>query len=388
MTEFIDVSLYDCRRPDPNNGNKFLYDRPMDWSKQVENNAKFAFIKCSEYQEDPGFKVQWNAARKTDLILGAWHFFHPKENAIAQAQLQIGLLKQVGLNWTGDPKTSDKVQLDLETMDGLDPLTVARAVGSWYNEVNNSFPNFEKDIYTGWYFWYPSWQSGTDLSWAKNTKLWMPAYPLDPTPNMKNPPLPFNEEQVESLCAGAFTTYAMKDLPPWGQPSYRQITGYADSRFVPGHPGIKKVVDINVLNPNYFSTPIPIPIPIPVEKKYYINITLANIRSGPSSSYPVVGTIGLNKEVTVSDVSWDYSKIGVNQWVFSKFLSLVTSPLPSTKEYIVNIKLANIRSGPSTSYPIVGTIALNAEVDVYETSNGYSRIGVNQWVATQYLSKK
>ena len=321
--EFVDVSLYDCRRPNPNGTNTFIYDRSMDWSKQVANGAKFAFIKCSEYVEDPGFKVQWNAARKTSLILGAWHFFHPNGNAITQAQLQIGLLKQVGLNWTGDPKTSDKVQLDLETMDGLSAVSVAKAVGSWYYEINKVFPNFEKDIYVGYYFWYQLWESGIDMSWAENTKLWLPAYPLDPTPRTINPPPPFNKEKVDELDSGAFSTYAMKDLPPWGQPSYRQITGYADSRFVPGHPGIKKVVDIDVLNPNYFGNiPIPAPIPVPSNNLYYVNIGLANIRSGPSTVYPIVGTIALNTEVTVIGLPNNgYSMVGNARWIFSQYLT-------------------------------------------------------------------
>lgn len=388
--EFVDVSLYDCRRPNPTNGNEFLYDRPMDWSQQVANGARFGFIKSGEYSQDPGFVVQWNAARKTNLILGAWHYFHPNQNAITQAQLQISILKQVGLNWTGDPKTSDKVQLDLETMDGLDPITVAKAVGSWYNEVNNVFPNFEKDIYVGFYFWYTLWNAAKEyLGWAKDTKLWMPAYPLDPIPNMVNPPSPFNKDKVDSLCAGAFSTYALADLPPWGQPSFRQITGYADSRFVPGHPAIKKVVDINALNPNYFNEPIPPPIPIPVTKQYFVNIPLANIRSGPSTSYPIVGTIAINTNVFVSDNANGYSKVGTQQWIATQYLTLVTNPFPNDNVYFVNIKLANIRSGSSTAYPIVGTIGLNAEVTVMGLPvNGYSQIAVNQWVATQYLTKK
>jgi uncharacterized protein YraI len=359
----------------------------------VANGAKFAFIKCSEYSsEDPGFQVQWNAARKTNLILGAWHYFHPNNNAVTQAQLQIGILKQVGLNWTGDPKTSDKVQLDLETMDGLDPITVSKAVASWYNEVNTAFPNFEKDIYTGYYFWYTLWNAAKEyLEWAKDTKLWMPAYPLDPVPGMINPPAPFVKEKVDSLCAGAFTTYAFADLPPWGQPSYRQITGYADARFVPGHPAIKKVVDVNALNPKYFNepTPTPVPIPVPVTKQYYVNIQLANIRGGPSTDYPITGTIALNTKVFVSDNAQGYSKIGTQQWIATQYLTLVTNPVPNSNVYIVNIKLANIRSGSSTAYPIVGTIGLNTEVTVIGLPvNGYSQIGANQYVATQYLTKK
>jgi uncharacterized protein YraI len=219
----------------------------------------------------------------------------------------------------------------------------------------------------------------------------MPAYPLDPIPGMINPPAPFNKEKIDALCAGAFTIYAFKDLPPWGQPSYRQITGYADSRFVPGHPAIKKVVDVNALNPNYFNepSPTPTPIPEPVSKQYYVNIPLANIRGGPSTEYPVVGTITLNTKVFVSDNAGGYSKIGTQQWVATQFLTSATNPVPETNEYFVNIKLANIRSGPSTSYPIVGTIGMNSEVTVSgNPTNNYSMIGVDRWIYSQYLSKE
>jgi uncharacterized protein YraI len=135
--------------------------------------------------------------------------------------------------------------------------------------------------------------------------------------------------------------------------------------------------------------PTPIPIPVPITNQYYVNIKLANIRGGPSTDYPIVGTIGLNTQVVVSDASGGYSKIGTKQWVATQYLTLVTNPAPINNIYFVNIKLANIRSGSSTAYPIVGTIGLNTEVTVYETSiSGYSRIGTGQWVATQYLTKK
>ena len=323
---FPDVSGYDCRRPDPNNPNTYIYDRPMDWAKQVANGARFAFIKCSEYAEDGGFKVQWNAAKKLGLILGAWHYFHPSVNAITQAQMQIGLLKQVGMNWTGDPKTSDKIQLDLETWDGVAPLLVARAVASWYNEVNVAFPNFEKDIYVGWYFWNEL-LSVMDMSWAKNTKWWLPAYPFDPTPRTINPPPPFDKERVEEISEGAFTTYAMKDLAPWGQPSYRQFTAYADSRFVPGHPGIKKVVDINVLNPKYFNEPVPTPIPQPATNPAYITNCAVNVRQENAGTSKWLGIIPVNTIVYIDKPTGPYFHFTPNTqftsggWIFSQYLT-------------------------------------------------------------------
>jgi hypothetical protein len=277
---FIDTSGYDDRRPNPNGTNSFIYDLPMDWSKQVANGAQFAFIKCSEYLEDPGFEIQWTAARKTNLILGAWHYFHPSVNAIAQAQMQIGLLKKVGLNWSGNPHNSDKIQLDLENMDGLSPLKVVQAAASWYNEIRKVYPFYEIDIYTGWWFWSELLATGFNMDWAKDTEWWLPAYPLDPTPRTINPPPPFNAAQVADLASKAFTQYAMKDLFPWGQPSFRQITAWADSRDVPGHPAIKKVVDINAMNPNYFgNAPIPAPTPSPSPYPEYLTTCIVNVRS-------------------------------------------------------------------------------------------------------------
>ena len=323
---FIDVSGYDCRRPNPDG--TFTYDRPMDWSKQVANGAQFAFIKCSEYVADPGFEVQWGAARKTNLILGAWHYFHPSVNAIAQANLQIGLLKKVGLKWTGDPKTSDKIQLDLENMDGLAPLIVARAAASWYNEVRNSFGPYEIDIYTGWWFW-KELSEFMDMSWAKDTKWWLPAYPLDPTPNMINPPAPFNAAQVADLASKAFTQYAMKDLAPWGQPSYRQITAWADSRFVSGHPAIKKVVDVNEVNPNYFKD-IPIYPPTPPSSPYSQFVTLypLNIRSEASQTSKALGVMPAGVTVYIDTQMNGYGHFQPTAnfptgWVFMAYLKRV-----------------------------------------------------------------
>jgi hypothetical protein len=68
-------------------------------------------------------------------------------------------------------------------------------------------------------------------------------------------------------------------------------------------------------------TPVPVPTP-PVTNQYYININLANVRSGPSTAYPIIGTIGLNSVVTVYGSPMNgYSEIGTNQWVFSQYLS-------------------------------------------------------------------
>ena len=46
---------------------------------------------------------------------------------------------------------------------------------------------------------------------------------------------------------------------------------------------------------------------------------------------------------------------------------------------------ANVRTGPGMGHGIVGSLANGSRVSVYEHRNGWSRIGVNQWVASWLL---
>src|SRR5512140_3597370 len=102
MNVFIDVSHYDAETID---GKHYA---ALDWPAQRAAGAKLAFMKCSEgMSPDPAFKLQWEAAGKVGMIRGAYCYFHPAVNAIRQAHLQIDLLNQVGMNFTGDPRTSD-----------------------------------------------------------------------------------------------------------------------------------------------------------------------------------------------------------------------------------------------------------------------------------------
>lgn len=64
-----------------------------------------------------------------------------------------------------------------------------------------------------------------------------------------------------------------------------------------------------------------------------------------------------------------------------------TSKAKYTRYVKVNTRL-NIRKGPSTKYKIVGKLRNGEKVKVYETKNGFSKIGNNKWVSSKYLSNK
>ena len=68
--------------------------------------------------------------------------------------------------------------------------------------------------------------------------------------------------------------------------------------------------------------------------------------------------------------------------------AVTPTPEPSTGTTMyVNAKSGlNVRSGPGTNYSIITALINGTKVTVYETSNGWSRIGTNRWVSSEYLS--
>jgi len=55
-----------------------------------------------------------------------------------------------------------------------------------------------------------------------------------------------------------------------------------------------------------------------------------------------------------------------------------------TKKVIVTASALNVRKGPSTSYAIVRVLKKDQIVTVYETKNGWYRIGTNEWISAKY----
>lgn len=64
----------------------------------------------------------------------------------------------------------------------------------------------------------------------------------------------------------------------------------------------------------------------------------------------------------------------------------VTPSINSYTMYVTAKSGLNVRTGAGTNYSRIRTISKNTAVTVYETSNGWSRIGDNEWVSSEYLS--
>jgi len=121
-----------------------------------------------------------------------------------------------------------------------------------------------------------------------------------------------------------------------------------------------------------------------------------NVRKGPSSSYAIVTELKQGAQVNTISKSGSWYKIGTDRWVSGSYLKPCggstggntgntgsTSGKATTK--CVTANTLNVRSGPGTSNSVVSKKTTGDKVYVYETKNGWSRIGTNQWVSAQYL---
>lgn len=133
----------------------------------------------------------------------------------------------------------------------------------------------------------------------------------------------------------------------------------------------------------------------------WVSVPVANVRSGPSTSYKVVGTKtqGAAVKGTVGSNGW--LKISSTQWMAP---SVLTSTDPragsssqgsgqatqtqtgQTATMVVSATIGNVRSGPGLTNRIVGTLRKGAEVKGTWTSNGWLDLGNKRFVSGTILT--
>ncbi len=124
-----------------------------------------------------------------------------------------------------------------------------------------------------------------------------------------------------------------------------------------------------------------------------------NVRSGPNTSYSVLGKLKKGTKVSVISENNGWSKINYNgkeAYVSSRYLSSISQnnndtskpeSIKETKE--VNTDSLNVRSGPGTNYSKLGKLSKGSKVGVISESNGWSKINYNgkeAYVSSKYLN--
>jgi len=110
------------------------YQNKINWSKVKKfspNGLKisFVFIKATESSQyiDPAFQTHWQHTFDLGFKRGAYHFFHPDEDVIAQAKHFLN-------HWKPDSYSLPPV-LDIEKITNLKPLELKKKIKIWMEYV-------------------------------------------------------------------------------------------------------------------------------------------------------------------------------------------------------------------------------------------------------------
>lgn len=127
------------------------YQGTINWTSVKNDGVKYAVIRVSDGLNsiDAKFASNWSGSRAAGVKHGAYQFFRPSQDPIAQADL---LLSKIGNKIAADdlPPT-----IDVEASDGLGAAAVAAAVKKWVAHVKAKLGR-DPIIYTGFYFWRDS----------------------------------------------------------------------------------------------------------------------------------------------------------------------------------------------------------------------------------------
>ena len=155
------------------------YQGTIDWTRVKNDGVQYAFIRVSDGLGtiDTKFETYWAQSRANGILHGAYQFFRPNQDPIAQAELFLDKL--------GNTIADDDLPpvIDIEAAGGLTPAQVAAAAKQWIDHVEAAL-GVRPIIYTGFYFWRD--QVGAPAYGAAHP-LWHAQYTSAECPNISAP---------------------------------------------------------------------------------------------------------------------------------------------------------------------------------------------------------
>jgi lysozyme len=153
------------------------YVTSIDWAAAHQAGIDFAFVRVSDGGSfiDPMFPTYWAGAKASGVIRGAYQFFRPAEDPIAQADL---LLEKMGPLEPGDLPPV----IDVEVSGGLSTAQVAASVRAWVAHVTEAIGR-PPIIYAGLYAWHDL-AGSADMT---TSPLWIAQYTSAPCPSIPAP---------------------------------------------------------------------------------------------------------------------------------------------------------------------------------------------------------
>jgi lysozyme len=147
----------------------------VDWKSVAAAGISFAFAKATDGRsfQDPQFNVNYAGMKNNGIIRGAYHFFHPKTDAFAQAENFLKLVQALG---PGDLPPA----LDVEVTDNKTASAIITGMEEWLGVVGTSL-DCTPIIYTSASFWDANLAGTSEFA---EHPLWVAHYTSDPQPNI------------------------------------------------------------------------------------------------------------------------------------------------------------------------------------------------------------
>lgn len=126
-----------------------------------------------------------------------------------------------------------------------------------------------------------------------------------------------------------------------------------------------------------------------------VTASTLNVRSGPSTSYAIVGKLTLNQNVqviaTVTSGGLKWYKITYNSkaaYISATYTKLLSQTITFSPTRVGKFtKTAYIRTGPFTTQPTIGTFSVGATTNLYASYTNYTVTTNNKWYRVSFNGK-
>lgn len=160
------------------------YQGEIDWEVLSKQDISFAFMKATEGSgfQDPYFASNWENASKTDLRIGAYHFFSFDSSGKTQAENFIATVPKfvkalppvVDLEFYGDKEANPPSKQEVK--ENLNPLL--KELEDYYGVkpilyvTKQTYESYVKDEFEEYDIWYRNIFSKPVLSEGKQWTFW------------------------------------------------------------------------------------------------------------------------------------------------------------------------------------------------------------------------
>lgn len=368
-----------------------------DASKAKTAGAQFVFVKASQSCfSDPRFTENWKSARDAGLLRGAYHFLDYTKPALDQAKYFASILKD-------DPGELPAV-VDFEQPRDDNNVNIPKSYLRQFVEYLQSSGN-SPIIYTSPSFWKTYGDSST--YWYQ-FPLWIANYTLAAAPIVPPPWLSWEFWQFSKKGPGQLFGSEAQDV------DINRFNGSLEELYILARreskaslverivtiesrlASIEKILEQQPI-PSSISIDTPFDLDIP-ESKDLLQATVLGekvpVRVGPFSALPSVGQLEHNSQVDIIERQDGWVKIKSPMgWVETSALEISLDSLPTQQDeddgefMICRARALNVRSGPGSSYPIVGWLQNGQRIKVLERNNGWVQLASpDGWSMETYLS--